>query len=206
MQRSAATPTQGAAPFFSSLFGGGGGSNSNSNANNNQPTSSSPKSPARSRPPTSLGEPIAGGSPRQTNTLLKDRKPSFGGRKLSFNFASSPGKSTKRRPDSPTANGGGTTPSGFAHPPPAIQLFPDTLDPPPTEPIARSPASPSGFSKMLSRGAVTPISAYPVQLGAVPTAMLGISPGQPSELSSVHQHIQDTASKRISTLEYLRKA
>ncbi|KAK4138852.1 hypothetical protein BT67DRAFT_446857 [Trichocladium antarcticum] len=159
MQRSAGAPTaQGAAPFFSSFFGGSGGGN---------PPPPSPKSPPRSRPPTSLGDAIPGGSPRQSDELHKDRKPSFG-RKLSFNFAASspsPAKSSsKRRPDSPTAHGGRATPSALAPPPPAIQLFADSTDPAPAEPIARSPASPSGFSKMLGRAVVTPINGYPVQL------------------------------------------
>lgn len=198
MQRPAATPTQTVAPFFSSLFGGGGGSsanNVNTNTNyQNAPPSPITKSPARSRPPTSSGEPTAGGSPRQNNNLLqKDRKPSFG-RKLSFNFAAT----SSRRPDSPFTN-------GAAHPPPAIQLLTtDNIDPASIDPLARSPAESGGFSKMLSRGVVTPISGYPVQLG--PSLLTGNGAGIQSELSALHQHIQETANKRISTLEYLRKA
>ncbi|KAJ4302326.1 hypothetical protein N0V88_002470 [Collariella sp. IMI 366227] len=58
---------------------------------------------------------------------------------------------------------------------------------------------------MLSRGAVVPITGYPVGMGmSVPGSML--AGGQQTENAMVHQHIQDTAHKRISTLEYLRKA
>lgn len=202
MQRSAATPTtQSAAPFFSSLFGGGASDNSNNTASS--PTAA--KSPARpgSRPTTRDGDPLPTGSPRQPNLLHKDRKPSFS-RKSSFNFISSPSRGSKRRGES-TSEGPAAPANGpVGQPLPAIQLQFDTSlgPPPPSEPIARSPIA-EGFSKMLSRGAVTPVSGYPVQGSS---SMLGMNYAQSSELAMVHQHIQETATKRISTLEYLRKA
>ncbi|KAG7289689.1 hypothetical protein NEMBOFW57_006065 [Staphylotrichum longicolle] len=210
MQRSAATPTQTAAPFFSSLFGGGGGTNSKT-----QITPPSPPPPA-SKPhrPTSSGEDIAGGSPRQQKTLLKDRKPSFG-RKPSFVFSSSsssPGKhnNTRRRADSaasnvgPLADGAGALTPTPAHPPPSIQLFPDSSSG--SHLREPSPHSSDGFGKMLSRGAVTPITGYPVGMSGGGSMLNNTGLGPQSELGAVHQHIQETANKRISTLEYLRKA
>lgn len=217
-----ATPTQTAAPFFSTLFGGGRSSNSNSNYNYNTNTvnntdlssSSSGISPAKSRPANSSGEAIAaGGSPRQPNVLHKDRRPSFS-RKPSFTWTS-PGRGSKPRANSSSSGNGDRT---TGHRPPAIQLFSDSPVPPlpdialataaklsrETETIVQSPTSAESFSyKMLSRGAPTPINGYPVQLAS--SAGMN-SLGATSELSVVHQHIQETANKRISTLDYLRKA
>ena len=202
MQRSAAPPGQTAAPFFSSLFGGGGGTTNRDNRDKSRPPPS-PKS--KSHRPTSAGDDDPGGlSPKQQKDkdkgLLKDRKPSLG-RKPSFIFSAataSPGKKNRNRADSgastagPPADGGGTTTGPtLKHRPSANQLFVDHTDP-----------APNPADRMLSRGAVTPISGYPVMTGTGP--MVGL--GQQSELSVTHQHIQETANKRISTLDYLRKA
>lgn len=203
MQRSAATPTQTAAPFFSSLFGGGGGTTNNSSKTQNPPLSPTSKS----HRPTSAGEDIAGVSPRQQKALFKDRKPSFG-RKPSAIFSSSPGKKNARRNDSaasitgpPPTDGDGITGTSLAHRPSATQLFSDHTAPP----LLGPPLDTSdGLSKMLSRGAVTPITGYPVGMSGAGSMLSGS--GQQSELALVHQNIQETASKRISTLEYLRKA
>ncbi|KAK4180557.1 hypothetical protein QBC36DRAFT_319901 [Triangularia setosa] len=225
MQRSGATPTQTATPFFASLFGGGHSSNTNTNTSSqDDPSSLSPtrKPPGKSvrslsRPTSSgvdAGDTHTGPSPaqRQHNVLHKsrDRRPSFG-RKPSFSFTSS--SSPKRRTNSSSsANGAATRP-------PAIQLFSDSDNPVPplpdfalaqavnklsreTDAVLLSPTStPEGFSKMLSR--TTPTNG---QLAPPPVLQGGGGSGQPSELSVVHQHIQETASKRISTLDYLRKA
>jgi hypothetical protein len=208
MQRSAAPPGQTAAPFFSSLFGGGGGTTNRANRDNrdrdNRDKSQPPPSPkSKSHRPTSPGDDHPGGlSPKQQKDkgLLKDRKPSLG-RKPSFIFSAataSPGKKQRNRADSgasttgPPADGGGTTTGPtLAHRPSATQLFIDHTDP-----------APNPADRMLSRGAVTPISGYPAMTGTGPIAGLG----QQSESSVMHQHIQDTANKRISTLDYLRKA
>jgi hypothetical protein len=208
MQRSAAPPGQTAAPFFSSLFGGGGGTTNRANRDNrDRDKSQPPPSPkSKSHRPTSPGDDHPGGlSPKQQQKdkdkgLLKDRKPSLG-RKPSFIFSAataSPDKKKRNRADSgasttgPPADGAGTTTGPtLAHRPSATRLFIDHTDP-----------APNPADRMLSRGAVTPISGYPAMTGTGPIAGLG----QQSESSVMHQHIQDTANKRISTLDYLRKA
>ncbi|KAA8628632.1 hypothetical protein SMACR_05596 [Sordaria macrospora] len=61
------------------------------------------------------------------------------------------------------------------------------------------------FSRMLSRGAPTPVNGFgPSVAQLAPPAM--VAPGPQSELGEVHARIQETANKRISTLDYLRKA
>ncbi|KAK0720730.1 hypothetical protein B0H67DRAFT_487045 [Lasiosphaeris hirsuta] len=193
MQRS--TPTQTAAPFsgFSSFFGVG---SSNPSTANNNATSS----PAKSRP----GSPTDG-SPRQPNVLHKDRdrRPSFG-RKASFS-SSSPIKPGKRRASNGAANGLSIVTTDNSVPPlPDFALAAAARLSRDTETI-QSPASTDSFSKMLSRTTPTPMNGYgPVAGQLAPPAP--VTSGQPSELSVVHQHIQDTANKRISTLDYLRKA
>ncbi|KAK3296815.1 uncharacterized protein B0H64DRAFT_110032 [Chaetomium fimeti] len=208
MQRSAATPTPSAAPFFSSIFGGGGGTDNtkNTNTNTNPPLSPTSK-PAQQ--PTSPGEEVTGGTARQPRTLTKDRKPSFG-RKSSFVFlsSSSPSKKTRRRADSATSNpgppadGGGIAVSTLPHRPSTTQLHSEDPVPPLPDP---SPKTNDGLSKMLSRGAATPIPGY--NASGSGSMLSGAGMGQQGgELNVVHQHIQETASKRISTLDYLRKA
>lgn len=161
--------------------------------------------------------------PRQPNVLHKEkdreRRPSFG-RKASFS-TSSPGKEGKRRTSSSSSPSKGG--NGFASGRPSTQLVTDSTPVPPlpdfdfgltqaataklsreTETI-RSPASVDSFSRMLSRTAPTPVNGYSAASTAqlAPPAVVG---GQPSELSMIHQHIQEMANKRISTLDYLRKA
>ncbi|EAQ85809.1 hypothetical protein CHGG_07062 [Chaetomium globosum CBS 148.51] len=161
MQRSATTPTQSAAPFFSTLFGGGGGTDNTKNPNPNPPLSPTSKTAQR---PTSPAEEVSGGSPRQPKTLTKDRKPSFG-RKSSFVFLSSPSKKAKRRrADSGTSNpgpppdGGGIAIPNLAHRRPSTtQLHSEDSVPPLPDP---SPKTTDGLTKMLSRGAATPIPGY----------------------------------------------
>ncbi|KAJ4400588.1 hypothetical protein N0V85_005729 [Neurospora sp. IMI 360204] len=72
----------------------------------------------------------------------------------------------------------------------------------------RSPPSATetvNFSSMLSRGAPTPVNGFgPSTTQLAPPAM--VAPGPQSELGEVHARIQETANKRISTLDYLRKA
>ena len=220
MQRSGATPTQTAAPFFSSFFGNGSNNGSSSNI-------ASTSSPAKSRPGTSSGEagapsaPGAGAgagagvgvesSPRQPNVLHKDRdrRPSFS-RKASFS-SSSPSKSARKRTLSSGANGVA----------PGLQLAnigDNSVPPLPDFALAaaaklsretdalQSPASVDSFSKMLSRTAPTPVNGYATAPGAQLAPPAVVAPGQPSELSVLHQNIQETANKRISTLDYLRKA
>ncbi|KAL2145569.1 hypothetical protein VTI28DRAFT_6807 [Corynascus sepedonium] len=218
MQRSAATPTQPAAPFFSSIFGGGSSSNNNTttttptnnNNNNNAKPPNPPLSPAgKTQRPTTSGEDVPGESPRQHKTLVKERKPSLG-RKSSFGFlSSSPGKKNRRRADSATSNlaspvdGGGVVLPIPSHRPSATQLPPEETVPPLPDP---SPKTTDGLSKMLSRGTATPVPAYPVNMAGSGSMLNNASIAQQSELALVHQHIQETANKRISTFDYLRKA
>ncbi|KAK1760591.1 hypothetical protein QBC47DRAFT_9908 [Echria macrotheca] len=201
MQRAGATPTPTATPFFSSLFG-----SSTTNV-------ASSSSPAKSRPGTSSGDnnstntaaggqqPAVDNSPRQPNVLHKgDRRPSFG-RKSSFS-ASSPSKSAKKRANSSGAANGDTP----IPPLPDFALAAAAKLSRESEAL-QSPASIDSFSKMLNRTAPTPVNAYS---SAAPGAALAppavVAPGQSSELGVVHQNIIDTANKRISTLDYLRKA
>ncbi len=212
MQRSGATPTQTAAPFFSSFFGGGGGNGGANHSNNNS------SSPAKSRPGTSSGDPanlngfgagVDSSPARQPNVLHKDRdrRPSFS-RKSSF--PSSPSKSGKRR----TNSSGGSANGGLL----GLQVVTGDNSIPPLPDFAlaaaaklsretdalQSPASVDSFSKMLSRTAPTPVNGYSAAgPGLAPPAV--VAPGQPSELSAIHQGIIEMANKRISTLDYLRK-
>ncbi|KAK5663062.1 hypothetical protein OQA88_6478 [Cercophora sp. LCS_1] len=206
MQRSGATPTQAAAPFFSSLFGSGNGSSNLTSG-----------SPSKARPTTSSGDAVSASlagidsSPRQPNLLHKDRdrRPSFG-RKASFS-ASSPSKSSKKRANSSGANGSTSglqlVTSGDNSIPPlpdfalaaAAKLSRDTE-------ALQSPASIDSFSKMLSRTAPTPVNGYSAASGGQLGPPASVLPGQSSELSVIHNNILDTVNKRISTLDYLRKA
>ncbi|KAK4191476.1 hypothetical protein QBC35DRAFT_14169 [Podospora australis] len=172
-----------------------------------------------------------GASPRRHNVLHKsrDRRPSFG-RKTSFSLSTS---SPKRRANSSSsANGGSGTVQQQR--PPAIQLFPDDSPVPPlpeltltaaalsklskqTEAIVHSPTS-AEFSRMApgSRSnAPTPVNGQqlappPVLHGSGIAASVGLNGAgagnSQNESTIVHHHIQEMANKRISTLDYLRKA
>ncbi|KAK3377913.1 hypothetical protein B0H63DRAFT_451746 [Podospora didyma] len=190
------------------------------------------KSPSKSRPGTSSGEPGIGQQPgqgpgdsspqqqRQPNVLHKerdrDRRPSFG-RKASFS-SSSPNKGGSRRRAESSANAnanGGNL--GFYFSSASLTSSDDPAIPPlpefslsaaaklsrESDAIASPALSSDGF-KMLSRTATTPVNGFSSTSQLAPPAQ--VTPGQPSELSVLHQHIQETANKRISTLDYLRKA
>lgn len=58
-------------------------------------------------------------------------------------------------------------------------------------------------SRMLSRSGTTPVNGFPSAGGMMPPPSAG---GMQNESNMVHQHIHEMANKRISTLEYLRKA
>ena len=63
--------------------------------------------------------------------------------------------------------------------------------------------------KMLSRTGTTPVNGFPAAAGGMPVPLPpsgGLSGGMHSESNIVFHHIQELANKRISTLEYLRKA
>ncbi|KAI0550001.1 hypothetical protein F4679DRAFT_225190 [Xylaria curta] len=208
MQRSASsTPVQGTIPFFSTNIWGTsskselnlaqGGNGGITNSNN-----------SRSRPGTRDGD-----QPKEHS-----RRPSFG-RKSSL---SSPSKG-KRRASSSTANGGG---SGGG------QIITDATVPPalPDYALAAaakiskdvdavvSPTSVDSFTKMISRTMSAPSNGlYQTMSGisgaSVPTTATTTTtspqssvPMLPTEMPSLYNHIQDVSNKRISTLDYLRKA
>lgn len=58
-------------------------------------------------------------------------------------------------------------------------------------------------SRMLSRSGTTPVNGFPSGGGMMPPPSAG---GMQNESNMVHQHIHEMANKRMSTLEYLRKA
>lgn len=58
-------------------------------------------------------------------------------------------------------------------------------------------------SRMLSRSGTTPVNGFPSGGGMMPPPSAG---GMQNESNMVHQHVHEMANKRISTLEYLRKA
>jgi hypothetical protein len=58
-------------------------------------------------------------------------------------------------------------------------------------------------SRMLSRSGTTPVNGFPPGGGMMPPPSAG---AMQNESNMVHQHIHEMANKRISTLEYLRKA
>ncbi|KAI0885874.1 uncharacterized protein GGS22DRAFT_135418 [Annulohypoxylon maeteangense] len=194
MQRpSATTPTQNATPFFSANIWG------NTSANPNVTSNSQSQSSSRSRPGTSSGD-REKDKEREYNVLTKDRdrKPSFG-RRPSF---SSPSKGKRRASSSNAGSVSGDQIKTDATAPPAI---------PPDFALAvaakfsrdneavPSPASADSFSKMLSRTATTPINGqYPTTATSPPLLQ--------TEIPSLHQHIHEVSNKRISTLDYLRKA
>ncbi|KAK3365760.1 hypothetical protein B0T24DRAFT_536618 [Lasiosphaeria ovina] len=169
-------------------------------------------------------------SPRQPNVLHKDRdrdrRPSFG-RKASFS-SSSPSKARRRADSSASTapintntntntNGGG--PGSGSAAALGLGLFDaDSIPPVPeftlaaaaklsreTDAIA-SPASADSFPRMLSRTAPTPVNGFPASSSGQLAPPAVVAPGQPTELTAAHQQIQETANKRISTLDYLRKA
>ncbi|KAI1205145.1 uncharacterized protein F4807DRAFT_292830 [Annulohypoxylon truncatum] len=194
MQRpSATTPTQNATPFFSTNIWGNTSANPNVTSNSQSQTSS------RSRPGTSSGD-REKDKEKEYNVLTKDRdrKPSFG-RRPSF---SSPSKGKRRASSSNAGSVSGDQIKTDATAPPAI---------PPDFVLAAaakfskeneavpSPASADSFSKMLSRTTTAASN------GQFPTTTTS-PPLLQTEIPSLHQHIHEVSNKRISTLDYLRKA
>lgn len=203
MQRNGATPSQNAAPFSSPSF---------FNYNNTLAASSS-------NTLASSSESRHGRESSSRNLLHKDpersrdRRPSFG-RKPSFG---SPGRSSRRRASSPVSANGPGNPGGGGNPAGINVVVTDKAVPPALPdfalqlaaaaklsretPVIQSPASADSFSKMLNRTAPTPVNGFSQLAPPAP-----VVPGQPPEAGMVHQHIHELSSKRISTLDYLRKA
>ncbi|KAI1085113.1 hypothetical protein F5B20DRAFT_567816 [Whalleya microplaca] len=224
MQKSSATtPTHNAVPFFTTnIWGNSNNKDNNSSSSNKKPDSNSQSQSqgSRSRPGTSSGDKDNQHQHQQltvdtTATAPKERKYSFG-RRPSF---SSPSKGKRRASSS---NGGGAAGAGDeiktdASAPPAIPDFAlhaaaklgnssnsnsgSGSDPPPVPPPIASPpgSATDSFSKMIGRSAPTPTNGFYPSSATSPPIL------QP-EIPSLHQHIQEIANKRISTLDYLRKA
>ncbi|KAI0206101.1 hypothetical protein F4808DRAFT_191835 [Astrocystis sublimbata] len=211
MQRSASTtPSQGTIPFFSTNIWGtsskadsnsaqsGSGAATGSNTNNSNTNSSSSNGTSRTRPVTSGGD--------QTKDL--SRRPSYG-RKSSL---PSPSKGKRRASSSAASAGGGGD----------EQIVTDATAPPalPDYALAAaakiskdadavvSPTTVDSFSKMISRTMSAPNNALYQTMSGNPTTTSPQSsvPMLPTENASLFNHIQDVANKRISTLDYLRKA
>ena len=207
------------AAFFTTTSWGpstGGGNNNNS--------SNSTTSGSRSRPGTSSGaerdhsrdsqaqtkaQTQGATTTNTTHAVLtknRERKSSFG-RKASF---TSPSKS-RRRASSVTSNHHDSHARTDASAPPAI----------PSELVlsAKSPKDSEAVTSPTATSTTTTTTNYGGRSTSAHTAMNGYSgatspptvqtgPGHPAESSSfsVHQHIHELANKRISTLDYLRKA
>ncbi|KAI1429129.1 hypothetical protein F5Y12DRAFT_538755 [Xylaria sp. FL1777] len=197
MQRSASSaPVQGSIPFFSTNIWGS--TSSKSDLNSLALAQASGTTTSRSRPGTSGGD----------QSKEHSRRPSFG-RKSSI---SSPSKG-KRRASSSASNGGGS----------GGQIITDATVPPalPDYALAAaakvskdpdaivSPTSVESLTRMISRTMSAPSTGLYQTMSGVTGAGLSPQssiPGLPTESASLYNHIQDVAKKRISTLDYLRKA
>lgn len=183
MQKSGSTPTGASTPFFSTSFF--------SSASKSRPGTSSgepPPLPTNNPSATSLAQP---------NVLSKDRKGSFGRRAS----VTSPSRSKRRA--SSSAGGSNLIVTDSKVPPalPDFALAAAAKISRETDAV-QSPASADSFSKMLGR---TPTSQSNSDRLTPMTSHPAIFPGS-SEASIVFLQIQDLANKRISTLDYLRKA
>jgi hypothetical protein len=215
MQKSGTAPAHNGAPFFSTNIWG----SSNSGTRPDNPGPSHSRTGSRSRPVTSSGdrEPPHGHGPSvaskdrdRDRERERDRKPSFG-RKASFG---SPGKG-KRRASSASSNGGGVGGEHIktdASAPPALPDFAlaSAAKFSSNEPVQSPPPSADSISRPPMGSHMAPVRA---QGGFYAGSGTAISPpvgypqaiGPPTE-AIVHQHIHEIANKRISTLDYLRKA
>lgn len=222
MQQRSQNGTATSSGFFSTSFFSSNKSSHDLNAASTTATTSKSTSTSRSRPGTSSGDTpfgSGGGSPtrpttrggeegRERNVLTKVRKASF----------SSPSKHRRH------ASSGGVSLGGVSGPfvtdnsvPPALPDFAiaaaakvsnngynNDIAP------SRSPVTGDfggiGMSRMPSRGNLGPSGGEGP--GSVSSSQAMQVPNQTSDsaATAVHAHISETASKRISTLDYLRKA
>ncbi|KAK8071178.1 hypothetical protein PG997_011381 [Apiospora hydei] len=195
-----------------SISGSSSRRNNNNGHSSNSLTANHPGQ--RSRPSTSHGEHEGSAQPAKERPRLlakdRDRKPSFSGlvRRASF--------SGKRRGSVSNGSAGGQNIVDDTAPPalPEHALanaakFSKEYE----NTAAPSPASVDSFSRMLSRSTAPTSNGYsnaalspppPMERGGSVSAQGGLGPQ--SESSIIFQHIQEIANKRISTLDYLRKA
>ncbi|KAF9880595.1 hypothetical protein CkaCkLH20_01637 [Colletotrichum karsti] len=202
MQRSGATPATANAPFFStSFFSSSSKSRPGTSSGEQQPPQQSQSQPPP-QPSPFFPPPLQ--YPAGPNVLTKDRKSSFG-RKPSF---SSPSKSSKRRANSSSSGGGGNVVVTDRNVPPALPDFALAAAAKITRDAdnIQSPASADSFSKMLSRSHTGSTSLAPDRLQPPPASATHPNMWQSSESVVLHMQMQEIANKRISTLDYIRKA
>lgn len=168
----------------------------------------------RSRPGTSNGDRSNSSTSGDTKSgfFSKDRgerKHSLSNRRSSF---SSPSKG-KRRPSSSAADGGGQVVTDDARPPalPDFALAAAAKLARENEVAVYSPSSVDSFSRMLSRTAPNSANGYGNMTGVTSASVSQPSAGLPvgslpQESNIIYQHVQEITNKRISTLDYLRKA
>lgn len=163
-------------------------------------------------------------SPRQSNVLQKadrdgSRRPSPSS--LSPTGPGGGGASSQRR-IGPAAGANGDVGGPVRSRPPRLTIDTTNIAPPvPGYPHSGAPrlalndvnapciGSPASVDscKMLGRTAATPVNGHSANNNPNQLALpVNLPPGQQSEASIVHQHIQEISNKRISTLDYLRKA
>ncbi|KAL2878502.1 hypothetical protein SGCOL_006212 [Colletotrichum sp. CLE4] len=207
MQRSGPPPTTANAPFFSSSFFSSSSSKSRPGTSSGEPPQQSQSQPPPQ--PSPFFPPPLQPQSSGPNVLIKDRKNSFG-RKTSF---SSPNKSSssssKRRANSSSSGGGGNVVVTDRNVPPALPDFALAAAAKITRDAdnIQSPASADSFSRMLSRTQTGSTSLAPSdRLQPPPTSATHPNMWQSSESVVLHMQMQEIANKRISTLDYLRKA
>ncbi|KAL1873824.1 hypothetical protein VTK73DRAFT_739 [Phialemonium thermophilum] len=209
MQRRGGATSQNAAPFSSTTSIFHSNQTTNTNASATTPTNSS--SPSKRRPATSAGDPGSAttDTSRQPNVLHKDRE-----RRPSFSIKATFGSPSrgKRRANSSSAPNG---------PDSDLRIVTDSAIPPAlpdraslaalsrtasrdADVFLQSPRSADSFSKMLGRTAPTPVGGFAPNTQLAGQGVPAAPP--PNEAVLAHQHIQEVVNKRISTLDYLRKA
>lgn len=189
----------------------------NPNANSSSDTTTATQAAtARRRPSTSHGDRDEAQERPPGPPKDRDRRPSFSGLARRASFSSS--AKGKRRPSNSSVSG--VQPRADGDNPPALPDFAAATAAKYTkeyENAKDSPASVDSFSRMLSRTAPTSNGHHPATTPPLPndgrpsiSTQGGLAPPLPSqsqpEGSVVYQHIQEIANKRISTLDYLRKA
>ncbi|KAF6816652.1 hypothetical protein CSOJ01_02827 [Colletotrichum sojae] len=204
MQRSGATPTTANAPFFSTSFFSSSSSKSRPGTSSGEQPQPPQQSQSQPPPQPSPFFPPPLQYPSGPNVLTKDRKSSFG-RKPSF---SSPSKSSKRRANSSSSGVGGNVVVTDRNVPPALPDFALAAAAKITRDADQihSPASADSFTKMLSRSHTGSTSLAADRLQPPMPSATHPNMWQSSESVVLHMQMQEMANKRISTLDYIRKA
>ncbi|KAF6822508.1 hypothetical protein CMUS01_11064 [Colletotrichum musicola] len=204
MQRSGATPTTANAPFFSTSFFSSSSSKSRPGTSSGEQPQPPQQSQSQPPPQPSPFFPPPLQYPSGPNVLTKDRKSSFG-RKPSF---SSPSKSSKRRANSSSSGVGGNVVVTDRNVPPALPDFALAAAAKITRDADQihSPASADSFTKMLSRSHTGSTSLAADRLQPPMPSAAHPNMWQSSESVVLHMQMQEMANKRISTLDYIRKA